>query len=74
MNKDVRNAVLAILIIIILWWLYILSFNQFMNKKWNNGVCPSCGYKYELRGKSSGIDYYICPYCGKEVERKWWSK
>lgn len=69
MSKDVKNAILLILVIIALWWLYIFSFNQFMNKRWNGGICPSCGYKYELKNRSNDIKYYVCPYCGKEVEK-----
>lgn len=36
---------------------------------WNDGVCPNCDTRYELRGASRGLKYYACPECGKEVER-----
>ncbi len=43
-----------------------------VESEWNNGVCPDCGVRYELRGVSGKVvkeKYYSCPECGKEVER-----
>lgn len=38
--------------------------------EWNGGVCIDCGVRYELRGVDRMyIKYYVCPKCGREVER-----
>lgn len=70
-KKEIKTIILAILIVAAIIVFYIFSFKNAMNKNWNNGICPSCGYKYELRAVSSGYKYYVCPYCGKEAQR-WW--
>lgn len=61
------------------WWeviilftiaiLIILGFNACTASEWNDGVCPECHMRYELRGVSRGMKYYSCPECGNEVER-----
>lgn len=39
--------------------------------EWNNGFCPQCQIRYELRSVSpkSGYHYYSCPKCGNEITR-----
>lgn len=61
------------------WWSIIVSFiliiamifgfNACTASTWNNGICPNCNVRYELRGVSRGIKYYICSECGQEVSR-----
>ena len=47
----------------------ILGFNSCSEEAWNDGICPNCEVRYELRGASRGLKYYACPECGQEVER-----
>lgn len=47
----------------------MLGFNSCTETDWNDGDCPKCEVRYELRGASKGLKYYACPECGKEVER-----
>jgi PHP family Zn ribbon phosphoesterase len=49
--------------------LLIFGFNSCSAETWNNGACPECEVRYELRGASRGLKYYACPECGQEVER-----
>ena len=34
--------------------------------EWNEGICPNCEIKYI----PNGHNYFICPECFKEVERR----
>lgn len=38
-------------------------------QEWNNGKCPNCNVRYELRSVYKGLHYYACPKCGNEVSR-----
>ena len=38
-------------------------------KEWNDGMCPDCNTRYELRGVYKGTHYYACPDCGNEVSK-----
>lgn len=58
-----------ILIPIALIILIIFGFNTCTASDWNDGECPKCEIRYEMRGVSRGLKYYACPDCGKEVER-----
>ena len=58
-----------IIIILILLIILITGFNSCSEATWNNGYCPDCEIRYELRGASRGLKYYACPECGQEVER-----
>lgn len=61
------------------WWeifipialiLFIMfGFNTCSAPKWNDGECPKCEVRYEMRGVSRGFKYYVCPECGLEVQR-----
>ena len=61
------------------WWtiialfaisfLLILGSNACTAKEWNDGTCPDCNTRYELRGVYKGTHYYACPGCGNEVDR-----
>ena len=61
------------------WWTLIIcvalvifimiGFNTCTASRWNDGECPDCHEDYELRAVYSGMRYYACPDCGKEVSR-----
>ena len=65
-NKMFALEMLAIIGIIVL---LITAVNSCSASDWNNGICPKCEVRYELRGLSQGISTYACPKCGKEVRR-----
>lgn len=62
---DIGVIVGCVLIVIFL----ITAVNSCSASDWNNGICPNCEVRYELRGYSQGISAYACPECGKEVRR-----
>ena len=47
----------------------MLGVNTFAEPRWNEGICPDCAVRYELRAASRGLKYYACPDCGQEVKR-----
>ena len=60
---------LTIVLCFILIFAIIIGFNSCSAETWNEGICPSCEVRYELRGASRGLKYYACPECGQEVQR-----
>lgn len=62
----IRLGVFAALILIICVLLLIFGSN---NYHWNDGVCPNCGIRYELKAVDNGFKFYTCPECGQEVIR-----
>jgi hypothetical protein len=59
----------TVIICFILVFALILGFNSCSAETWNDGICPNCEVRYELRGASRGMKYYACPECGQEVQR-----
>ena len=59
----------TIIISIALIFFRMFGFNSCSASTWNDGICPECEVRYELRGASRGLKYYACPECGQEVER-----
>lgn len=59
----------TIIICFVLIFALVLGFNSCSTTIWNDGVCPDCEVRYELRGASRGLRYYVCPECGQEVQR-----
>ena len=61
------------------WWTVIICFalaflimigiNTCSAPEWNDGICPKCDVRYELKAASRGLKYYACPRCGNEVSR-----
>lgn len=51
--------------------LLVVGTNSCSASDWNDGICPNCNVRYELRGAAGDLHlkYYVCPECGKEVER-----
>ena len=59
----------TVIICFALVFLIMFGFNTCTYAEWNNGICPECHTRYELRGVSKYMKYYACPDCGNEVER-----
>jgi hypothetical protein len=59
----------TVIICFVLVFLIMFGFNTCTYAEWNNGICPECHTRYELRGVSKYMKYYACPDCGNEVER-----
>lgn len=68
-NTDLKAGCLGTILSIALLLGIIFSVNSCTAEDWNNGICPHCEVRYELRGVSKGLKYYSCPKCGQEVER-----
>ncbi len=58
-----------ILIPIALIFIIMFGTNACSSTDWNDGECSDCDVRYEMRGVSRGLKYYVCPECGNEVER-----
>ena len=67
--EDEKYGCLGIIICIVLVFFIIIGTNSCASEDWNNGNCPECEVRYELRGASKGLKYYACPDCGFEVQR-----
>lgn len=72
-RDDIDLQVSIILLVICLIFVILLgSYNNLMSAgEWNNGFCPQCQVRYELRSVShrGAYHYYSCPKCGNEVTR-----
>lgn len=64
-----KMFVLEMIVMIGIIILLITAVNSCSASDWNNGICPNCEVRYELRGMSQGLSAYACPKCGKEVRR-----
>jgi hypothetical protein len=60
---------LTVIICFVLVVAIMFGVNVCSAPTWNGGICPDCKVRYELRGASRGLKYYVCPECGQEVER-----
>ena len=63
------SIIIPLIIAIALIFALVFGVNSCSASAWNDGICPDCGERYELRGASKGLKYYACPECGQEVER-----
>lgn len=70
-NNDtgIGYDLLTILFCIVIIFLVVCGTNSCTASDWNNGTCPKCEVRYELRAASYGKKYYVCPNCSKEVSR-----
>lgn len=59
----------TIILCFVLVFAIMFGVNSCSAPTWNDGICPECEVRYELRGVSKGLKYYACPECGQEVER-----
>lgn len=65
-NYGCFTFILAIVVMLFI----IAGFNSCSSDTWNNGECPKCEARYELRAVTRGyLKYYACPDCGQEVKR-----
>lgn len=66
---DTKWSILFLFIAIAFIVLITIIGNSISAPKWNNGICPKCEIRYELRAASHMTKYYACPICGEEVKR-----
>lgn len=67
--KDCLSAILIFIIAMAFLFFIMMGINSCSSSTWNDGICPKCEIRYELRGASQGLKYYACPDCGNEVQR-----
>ena len=68
-SKRNNTSWTEIIILLLILIAIIFCTNSCSAQTWNNGICPDCNIRYELRGASRGLKYYACPDCGQEVSR-----
>ena len=68
-DSELWGGLVTIIIAIVIFLLLMFGTNSCSASKWNDGICPNCKVRYELRGASNGLKYYSCPNCGEEVKR-----
>ena len=68
-THSIDTDLLVAIIGLVLCVLFLFGSNACTAKEWNDGTCPDCNIRYELRGAYKGIHYYACPGCGNEVDR-----
>ena len=68
-DNELWSGAITLIIAIVIILLLIFGTNSCSASKWNEGICPDCEVRYELRGASQGLKYYSCPECGNEVNR-----
>ncbi len=69
MSTDIQASLIMAVICIVLFVVIMFGVNACSAPIWNDGICPDCHVRYELRGASRALKYYACPKCGQEVER-----
>lgn len=67
----IKWYLIMLLAVVSMLGLLMIGANSCSASDWNDGICPNCGVRYELRGAAGDLHlkYYVCPECGKEVER-----
>lgn len=72
-NEDIglKWYLIGLIAVISLLGFLMLATNSCSASDWNDGICPDCGVRHELRGAAGDLHlkYYVCPECGKEVGR-----
>jgi hypothetical protein len=61
--------IISIIMCIALVLCIMIGTNSCSAPQWNDGICPHCDTRYELRAANDGLKYYACPDCGNEVKR-----
>lgn len=70
-NTELQASIILLVICLIFVCLLGSCSNIISANEWNNGFCPQCQVRYELRSVShrGAYHYYSCPKCGNEVTR-----
>lgn len=70
-NTELQASIIFLVIALIFVFVLGSCSNIMSADEWNNGLCPRCQVRYELRSVSHRGDYhyYSCPKCGNEVTR-----
>ena len=69
-NQGCGGILILLLICVFMVFAIEAGTNASTETEWNQGVCPVCDVRYELRAATnSGLKYYSCPTCGQEVKR-----
>lgn len=69
-NLGCGGILILLLICVFMIFAIEAGTNASTETEWNQGICPMCAVRYELRAATnSGLKYYACPTCGQEVER-----
>lgn len=66
---DIKFSIIFLFAAIGFVVLIMIIGNRISAPKWNDGVCPKCDVRYELRAATRMSKYYACPMCGEEVKR-----
>lgn len=69
MSYEAQASLTMIIICVVLLLSIFFGTNACTAEEWNDGQCPKCHVRYELRAVNDGLRYYACPTCGNEVER-----
>ena len=69
MDFDIKYNIFILIVCIVLLLVCTLGHNACTAQDWNNGICPRCNKRYELKAASQYFKYYACPVCYKEVSR-----
>ena len=72
MNYIIKTCLTIILVVVIICLLIILimsGVDSCTDTIWNEGICSNCEVRYELKGVSKGLKYYVCSECGQEIQR-----
>ena len=69
-NLGCGGILILLLICVFMIFAIEAGTNASTETEWNQGICPMCAVRYELRAATnSGLKYYACPTCGQEVKR-----
>lgn len=68
-NTGCLATIVSIIVLCIFVFVLMFGVNACSASDWNDGICPHCEVRYELRAVSKGVKYYACPKCGQEVGR-----
>ena len=63
------NTILMDILILVLVLGIICGLNSCTADTWNNGICPDCEIRYELKYVVNSMNYYECLECGQTVKR-----
>lgn len=67
-DEGISWNVKMIFICIAIIFAVIFGHNTCAASEWNDGSCPECSVRYELRGVGRyGLRYYACPECEQVV-------